>query len=898
MVARLRDAVTFQPLKDLRFASSAMQGNTWFMSSLNDTIEGEESEYLYFPSEAHQGRLLCITGNDTHDGGNNKYALAWPDSLPQGAKVLDGLTYVSSTYYDYSNIWHGLSAMLPFVGWYENKGCAAPSSWVLYHWGEVRVGMVAWLRTLMEATFGEEAMKIETFERSQITCFEKAVVFRHDAGRMPKHRRMEVFDMLRCKARAYCNVTRDDVLKQGKSDAVPLIGLTLFLRTGDRSFKNESTVIQIFEKTCGKIQGCRLSIAHSNNLTFCEQVKLMSSTDVLVSTHGAQLTNMFFMDRNSSVMEFFPKGWKEVAGPGQYVYHWEANWSGMRHQGAWRDPDGEDCPSHVERLQCFFFYKNGRVGHNESYFTEWTLNVLNQVKDAKIEQPSLPQTQYSSDLLEATAGTKVLSRQKGTSFFFTAMKICVFALITLVPILLFFQSQSLRPQCSYNYPLSSFKYSSRWGVFQHLGLNGLVPTNCTNELRAMLTRLRDAVTFQPLKDLRFASTAMQGNTWFMSSLNDTSEGDESEYLYFPSEDHRGRLLCIKGHDTHDGGKNMYALAWPDTLPPGATVLNGLTYVSDTYYDYGNIWHGLSAMLPFVGWYEYKGCAAPSRWVLYHWGEVRVGMGTWLRTLMEATFGEQAMKIESLERSQSDQGAGVTCFENAVVFRHNTGRMTRQRRIQVFDILRCKARAYCNVTIREIDDPLLKQGKSADAVPFMGLTLLLRSGARSFKNESTVIQIFEKACGKIHGCRFSVARSDNLTFCEQVKLMSHTDVLVSSHGAQLTNMFFMDRNSSVMEFFPKGWKELAGAGQYVYHWEANWSGMRHQGAWRDPNGEECPPSLQGRECFSVYKNGKVGHNETYFTEWTLDVLNQVKVAKIEQAASHALTRPSEYCPCST
>ncbi|XP_068636984.1 uncharacterized protein [Aristolochia californica] len=399
----------------------------------------------------------------------------------------------------------------------------------------------------------------------------------------------------------------------------------------------------------------------------------------------------------------------------------------------------------------------------------------------------------------------------------------------------------------------------------------------------MVTRLRAAVTFQPLKDLRFASSAMQGNTWFMSSLNDTFEGEESEYLHFPSEEHQDRLLCIRGHDTHDGGKNMYALAWPDGLPHGAALLDGLTYVSDTYYDYGNIWHGLSAMLPFVGWYEYKGCAAPTRWVLYHWGEVRVGMGAWLRTLMEVIFGKDAMNIEAFD---GEGGGGITCFEKSVVFRHNSGRMSRHRRMEVFDMLRCKARAYCNVT----RDPLVKEGKT----PVIGLTLLLRTGARSFRNESTVIRIFEKACGGIPGCRFSVARSDNLTFCEQVKLMSSTDVLVSSHGAQLTNMFFMDRNSSVMEFFPKGWKELAGVGQYVYHWEANWSGMRHQGAWRDPNGVECPPLMQGNDCFYFYKNGRIGHNETYFTEWTLDVLNQVKRAKIEQV-SQGLNQSSE-CPC--
>ncbi|CAN0887045.1 hypothetical protein LINGRAHAP2_LOCUS15509 [Linum grandiflorum] len=70
-------------------------------------------------------------------------------------------------------------------------------------------------------------------------------------------------------------------------------------------------------------------------------------------------------------------------------------------------------------------------------------------------------------------------------------------------------------------------------------------------------------------------------------------------------------------------------------------------------------------------------------------------------------------------------------------------------------------------------------------------------------------------------------------------MSSTDILISPHGARLTNMFFMDRNSSVLEFFPKGWLKLAGVGQFFYHWIANWSGMNHRGVWRDPTGAHCP-----------------------------------------------------------
>lgn len=131
--------------------------------------------------------------------------------------------------------------------------------------------------------------------------------------------------------------------------------------------------------------------------------------------------------------------------------------------------------------------------------------------------------------------------------------------------------------------------------------------------------------------------------------------------------------------------------------------------------------------------------------------------------------------------------------------------------------------------------------------------------------------------------------------KQVKLMTNTDILASPHGAQLTNMLFMDRNSSIMEFFPKGWLELAGVDQYTYHWMADQSGMKHGGAWWDPNAErECPDPKQELECFKFYKDGQVGHNETYFAGWARTVLNQVRISKLQAMQSSQIY--SNACQC--
>ncbi|KAL4318430.1 hypothetical protein GQ457_18G015330 [Hibiscus cannabinus] len=440
-------------------------------------------------------------------------------------------------------------------------------------------------------------------------------------------------------------------------------------------------------------------------------------------------------------------------------------------------------------------------------------------------------------------------------------KLCLYMLVICSTLLLLSQIQSLQ--------------QSRNLVFKYINL-------ATQDPRSIAQKLRDSVTFLPLKDLRFANQPLDGHTWFMSSMNDTHEEGEVQHQYFPSQSSKGRLLCLKGRDTHDGSWNYYALAWPQALPSNATLMKGLTFVAYNHYNFENIWHGLSAVTPFVAWHRKNNCQTPARWVLYYQGELRFKMGTCLNTLTEATFG-QAPYIEGFKDIEDDSRA--VCFEKAVVMRHNEGGMSTERRLQVYDHVRCKARVYCNVSIER------------RANQDIGMTLLMRTGARSFRNHTAVIGIFEKECNKVKGCRLMVAYSNNLTVCEQVKLMSLTDILISPHGAQLTNMFLMDRNSSVMEFFPKGWLKVAGVGQYVYHWLASWSGMRHRGAWRDPDGENCPYSDDNSRCMSFYKNGLIRHNETQFAEWARNVLIDVKTKKSEEEASEQRLAPIDTCDCS-
>jgi hypothetical protein len=45
--------------------------------------------------------------------------------------------------------------------------------------------------------------------------------------------------------------------------------------------------------------------------------------------------------------------------------------------------------------------------------------------------------------------------------------------------------------------------------------------------------------------------------------------------------------------------------------------------------------------------------------------------------------------------------------------------------------------------------------------------------------------------------------DGMSFCEQVTWMSNVDILISPHGAQLTNTIFLPQCGGILEFFPKG-----------------------------------------------------------------------------------------------
>lgn len=79
-------------------------------------------------------------------------------------------------------------------------------------------------------------------------------------------------------------------------------------------------------------------------------------------------------------MEFYPLGWKQRAGGGQFVFRWMADRAGMRHEGSWWDPDGEPCPKSPDILGC---YKDRQIGLDEVYFAQWAARVFAAAKERK-----------------------------------------------------------------------------------------------------------------------------------------------------------------------------------------------------------------------------------------------------------------------------------------------------------------------------------------------------------------------------------------------------------------------------------------------------------------------------------------------------------------------------------
>ncbi|KAG6550235.1 hypothetical protein Mapa_008195 [Marchantia paleacea] len=372
---RLSSSVEFKPLRDMsKWENKGDNGLHGFLSDIVGRGRKEgPPELFYMPSNTTQGRLLCLQGNHTSDGTLNSYAFAYKEGLPTDAVVLPGTTLIADTYWDFNNPWHSMYNLIQFVYWKMNPTCKSAERLILFHWSELRTDLGYWIKNVFEASnLPTEPERLSYYGRP--VCFENAVVSRSGIGGVPGSLMKDIYEEVRCSARRKCGVTD---FRSGPTDEVK-VRLTLMVRTGARGFVNLTDWQKVIGSECRSEKGCKLTTMFVSNLTFCQQVEIMSKTDILVTVHGAQLTNMIFMSPGSRILEMFPRGWEEYAGHGQFIYSHLANWVGLRHEGYWRDLNTPECPASYgnDTKSCFSFYKDQAVGMNQTYISNWVSEVI------------------------------------------------------------------------------------------------------------------------------------------------------------------------------------------------------------------------------------------------------------------------------------------------------------------------------------------------------------------------------------------------------------------------------------------------------------------------------------------------------------------------------------------
>ncbi|KAH7296346.1 hypothetical protein KP509_26G019900 [Ceratopteris richardii] len=359
-----------------------------------------------------------------------------------------------------------------------------------------------------------------------------------------------------------------------------------------------------------------------------------------------------------------------------------------------------------------------------------------------------------------------------------------------------------------------------------------------------------------------------------------------ELFFFPgkytnAEDKR--LLCLRGNSTFDGARNFYALAYKEQLSNTMMVIPGVTLISETIWEYANPWHAMYNLLPFLFWRINDRCSQAHKLLLFNKGKYRTTASSWVTSLMKATglpWKPSDINLVAREHSGSWSSSQIPtmCFEQAIVSRRGISTVLHSIRRRMSMEASCQARRTCNIHEKNS----AADGEAAARMKYkrqLNVTLLMRSGGRSFRNEQEWEQVVAEECKASANCSWSSIHSDNLTFCEQVEVLSHTDILISSHGAQLVNMIFMPKGASVMEMFPGGWFELAGNGQYIYRTFANSLGLHHEGYWRDPSTPRCPNPSKPRPCFLHYKSAQIGINATHIANWLRNVIEKQQTSSL-------------------
>ena len=98
-------------------------------------------------------------------------------------------------------------------------------------------------------------------------------------------------------------------LHRGPNDG---LRVTIVCRPSDRHILNLKQVLDMLEKTgVTDVHWLHSHVVHLDGLSLREQVVLMQNTDILISTHGAAMINLIFLEEHSAVIEIMTSPWYE-----------------------------------------------------------------------------------------------------------------------------------------------------------------------------------------------------------------------------------------------------------------------------------------------------------------------------------------------------------------------------------------------------------------------------------------------------------------------------------------------------------------------------------------------------------------------------------------------------------
>jgi capsular polysaccharide biosynthesis protein len=121
-----------------------------------------------------------------------------------------------------------------------------------------------------------------------------------------------------------------------------------------RKLSNESQIIELLKKY-------EFEVVYLENMSLMEQINLFSSAKVVLSVHGAGLTNILFCDKRVNVIELFPKDTYETLNH----YYRLANYLGMNYfmlEGSSKFYSSQEFNINLDKLEDILLLINSNEG--------------------------------------------------------------------------------------------------------------------------------------------------------------------------------------------------------------------------------------------------------------------------------------------------------------------------------------------------------------------------------------------------------------------------------------------------------------------------------------------------------------------------------------------------------